>query len=268
MVCSLGESLTHHTIQMTSNTRNYNHNVDIKSTQVAGAFKGFAKFALGAGILTVAGLAVIIATFVTSDNQAEKEALARMKNLSANAAILDYKRNPVRYRENWDGEYVTYTGQIGKLNSYEFSFEPISTTRQTTTIVKCDFELSEQEKIARLDNGDYVKVLGKLSLREASNSQFEMKLRDCVLSTAPSSSSYNSKTSNQAASHKRLPSIEYQSLTTRSTVASHGGYGSCDNKTDEIFWSRYPSLRGQKLTSSNGKLAQEWLQIKSSICRI
>ena len=31
---------------------------------------------------------------------------------------------------------------------------------------------------------------------------------------------------------------------------------------DEIFWRRYPSLRGKKLTQSNGNLASEWKQIR------
>ena len=58
-----GESLTYLIKQMAIN-RNYNHNVDVKSSQVGGCLKTFAKLALGAGILTVGGIVVIFAAFV------------------------------------------------------------------------------------------------------------------------------------------------------------------------------------------------------------
>ena len=31
---------------------------------------------------------------------------------------------------------------------------------------------------------------------------------------------------------------------------------------DEIFWRRYPFLKGKKLTQQNGNLAREWLEIR------
>lgn len=40
-----------------------------------------------------------------------------------------------------------------------------------------------------------------------------------------------------------------------------------DRQADEIFWSRYPSLRGQKLQSMDDSLAREWLQIRKSLER-
>lgn len=168
---------------MTRSTRNYNHNVDIKSTQVAGAFQSFAKFALGAGIVTIGGIVVLAAIFTNVDNNREKEALSRTKPLVLNSALVDYNRNPVRYDANWQGEYVTYSGRIDKLSSYEFSFSPVNTTRGSSTVVKCDFDHSEREKIAQMNNGDYVSVLGKLNLRKISygRSQFEAELEDCKI---------------------------------------------------------------------------------------
>ena len=170
-------------------TRNYNHNVDIKSTQVAGAFKSFAKFALGAGIVTIGGLAVIIGIIVNDENNKEKEALSRTKPLDTSSAILDYKRNPVRYNENWDGKYVTFSGRVKDLSSYEFAFVPVATARQSSTTVKCDFKYSEKSKVAQLDSGKYVSVLGKLSLRQVDSWKFEAKLSDCTLSKITSGSS-------------------------------------------------------------------------------
>ena len=46
MVCSRGESPTHHKNQMTQETRTYNHNVDIKSTQLKNGIEATGKFAL------------------------------------------------------------------------------------------------------------------------------------------------------------------------------------------------------------------------------
>ena len=166
-----------------THTRNYNHNIDIKSTQVAGAFKSFAKLALGAGIVTIGGLAIIISIVVNDENNREKEALARTKPLALNSALVDYKQNPVRYDENWGGEYVTYSGRINKLQSFEFDFATVDTTRGSTTKVVCDFDYTEREKIAQMDSGDYVSVLGKLTIRENGygRPQFEAKLSDCTI---------------------------------------------------------------------------------------
>lgn len=41
--------------------------------------------------------------------------------------------------------------------------------------------------------------------------------------------------------------------------------GDLDRRADEIFWRKYPSLRGQKLQSMDDSLAQEWLHIRKSI---
>ena len=97
--------------------------------------------------------------------------------------MLDYKRNPIRYDENWDMEYVAYSGRIDELSSYEFSLVPVNTTRGSTTVVKCDFHYSDREKIAQMDNGDYVNIIGKLSLTENSygSPQFEAELNDCKI---------------------------------------------------------------------------------------
>ena len=68
-------------------------------------------------------------------------------------------------------------------------------------------------------------------------------------------------------SYRPIVKKTYTPNQTLPNIASHGGYKSCDARTDEIFWRRYPSLRGQKLTSSDGRLAEEWHQINKSICR-
>jgi len=116
-----------------------------------------------------------------SEYRGEQERIADAKPLNANAAILDYKRNPVRYNENWSGEYVTFSGRVRELYSYKFEFAPISTSRQSSTVVNCDFELSEAEKVAMLDNGDYARVAGKMELKELRSGQFQIELRDCRL---------------------------------------------------------------------------------------
>lgn len=71
----------------------------------------------------------------------------------------------------------------------------------------------------------------------------------------------------EVCSYRPIVNKTYRPNRTLPTIASHGGYESCDARTDEIFWRRYPSLRGQKLTSSDGRLAEEWHQINRSICR-
>jgi len=38
-----------------------------------------------------------------------------------------------------------------------------------------------------------------------------------------------------------------------------------DRKADQIFYERYPELKGQVLGSSNGKLAKEWMNIRDSL---
>ena len=40
----------------------------------------------------------------------------------------------------------------------------------------------------------------------------------------------------------------------------------CDERTDLIFYRRYPGLRGQKLVSMKGPLAKEWMAIRDSVC--
>ena len=158
MVCLRGESLTHHIQKITRNTKNHNHNIDIKSTQVAGAFKSFAEFALGAGIATVGVFVILILTIANDLSNKEKEALSQTKPLALDSALNDYKQNPVRYDENWDGEYVTYSGPINRIDSYEFDFAAVNTTRGSTTTVICDFDFSERGKIAQMDSGDNVRV--------------------------------------------------------------------------------------------------------------
>lgn len=168
---------------MTRDTRNYSHNVDIKSTQVAGAFKSFAKFALGAGIITLGGLAILIALVVNDESNREKEALSRTKPLNLNYALIDYEKNPVRYDENWDREYVTYSGRINKIESFEFDFTTVNTTLGSTAKVVCDFDYSERQKIAQMDNGDYTSVLGKLIITTNSfgSPRYKAKLLDCTI---------------------------------------------------------------------------------------
>ena len=199
---------THRTTLMVY-TRNYNHNIDIKSTQVAGAFKSIAKFSLGLGISTVALLGVAIAVAITNESNREKEALSRMRPLDLNTAILDYKRNPVRYDEKWGGEYVSFSGRISGIRSSEFNFNPVQTTRQSSTTVKCDFDYSEKSKVAGLDSGDYVSVLGKLSLRENGSGIFEAHLRNCTIKSSSSSSSGSARQIQQ--SYNSAPAIKVSS---------------------------------------------------------
>ena len=43
-------------------------------------------------------------------------------------------------------------------------------------------------------------------------------------------------------------------------------FASCNDQVDAIFYRRYPSLRGKKLSGMNNALAREWISIQNSVC--
>ena len=58
----------------------------------------------------------------------------------------------------------------------------------------------------------------------------------------------------------------YGEATRRTRTTSASNYSSCNERVDDVFYKRYPELRGKKLSNMNNSLAREWIAIQNSIC--
>ena len=63
----------------------------------------------------------------------------------------------------------------------------------------------------------------------------------------------------------RMPFANSETRTLSNTVNKTLN-SNCSEKVDEIFYNRYPELRGKKLNNMNGPLVREWMDIQDSIC--
>ncbi len=194
MVCLRGESLTTHRNPMKPKTQNYNYNVnhdlDIKSTQIAAAGRSLAKgsvklarFVSGAVLVGfgvyclfyILGSALVaggqLAVHIIEDRAVRSK---EVKYLDFPSIQSDYNRNHYRADELWLNRYVAFTGKM----SIHFSNLVV---RNGTYMVVCK-RASQIEQIKKFDQGDLVTVVGLNYQREGSYGVgAEVTLRNCSI---------------------------------------------------------------------------------------
>lgn len=151
-----------------------NHNVDIRSTQLANAIKSALKslpiifrasivyglggvLAGGFGFYIISEL-IIKPTILNQENSNRKEA----KQLNLTNLTNDYERNEARYEINWKNIYVSYTGRIGNITKSSYSFAPQSIYFKGKRVdVQCSQIKDDVNTIAKYNPGSLVTVIGK-----------------------------------------------------------------------------------------------------------
>jgi len=169
--------------------RNYNHNVDIKSTQLGNAVSTTGKFL---AVTALGGLSLIIIAFISaaSNSVKEKNESDKIANSAAKLDLTlvgsDYIENPMRYQRNWAREYLSYSGQISKIGNYtlEFNHGYIRTSGGNGQYAKviCDMaSYDERTKASMLDRGNFANVVGRLTTYYQAEypGKWEFKLEDC-----------------------------------------------------------------------------------------
>ena len=158
------------TPDMEQKTRNYNHKVDIRSTQIADAGHSIVKvsavLARKAGLVGLASAgfciacgALIWAGFTLQD-VADKS--RGVKTLNFSELHADYIQNEVRASDIWKNRYLRFTGNATQIS--ERSIE----VRKDTYKVFCYLSRNQREALKRLDKGDQITVTGKNVWREKS----------------------------------------------------------------------------------------------------
>ena len=190
-----GESLTTHRNPMKPKTQNYNynvnHNLDIKSTQIAAAGRSLAKGSVE--LARIAGVAVcaafgayflfyflcaalvgggMLANHITEDRAARSK---EVKYLDFPSIQSDYNRNQHRADELWLNRYVAFTG---KVSIYDSHLDVLNGTYK----VRCNLSASQIEQIKKFDQGDLVTVVGLNYERERSYGVgAHVTLRNCSI---------------------------------------------------------------------------------------
>ena len=156
MVCSRGESLTHHRNQMTHNTRSYNHNVDIRSTQIADAGRSIAKgiekemwglFGLFSVLLAIAWAGIIIQDIADRSRGVKKLNFTELRS--------DYRQNSVRAADTWKDRYLRYTGDVERISSSSVD------VRNGDYEVSCSVAWFAGGPLKTLNKGDRITVIGE-----------------------------------------------------------------------------------------------------------
>ena len=171
--------------------RRYDHNVDIKSTQLGNAIKNIGILIAGgvggiiaAGFIGLVLLAIIVNITESNKEKEEKQARKNAINITPYQTLTrisyDYAKNNARYRLEWAGKYVTHSGGIKKMNNSTFS---MYNAWNLGAEVICDWSYSDQMKnVARLNPGDNTSVSGTLSLRRNDyNKTWVYTISDCEI---------------------------------------------------------------------------------------
>ena len=171
--------------------KKYDHNVDIKSTQLGDAItKGVVTIGAGAiGIVGggVIGLSVVVSIAIAigeiQDRVKENKERSRTVSIAPvsklRTILYDYQNNEARYQIDWENRYVTYTGKVAKINSGKFD---ISTQMPRLAKVVCDWKGDQKERVAKLNTGDTIYVSGKLNVSKTYSSKiYEFKISSCEI---------------------------------------------------------------------------------------
>jgi hypothetical protein len=153
--------------------RKYDHNVDIKSTQLSQGLKNIAKFIAfvlggGVGIFGVMLIVIVIAAMQQHNSEmAGKDKAEDISSFQIQKRIDDDSvNNPPRYDVNWSSKWVTFTGEVTNISTY--SFEVFNQSHKwgsrVWANVICDFKSDQKGRVAQLDKGTRVKIVGKLSV--------------------------------------------------------------------------------------------------------
>lgn len=93
--------------------KKYDHNVDIKSTQIANGLKGIGVGALSllsAGVVLFLGGATVLSIQgiyeYNQDQKAKKQPINITPFSTMRTIVNDYENNPTRYRLEWEGKYA------------------------------------------------------------------------------------------------------------------------------------------------------------------
>ena len=160
MMCSRGESLTHHTNQM-NQRRKYDHNVDIKSTQIADAGRTLAKGIkeFRTGCLQLGILLNLILWPALWGLSAYKDVVAKSKGVKPLVfweMKRDYQTNKVRASDIWNNRYVTYSGKVGDISSSSLSVS------SGDYRVSCLLGWFKGDQVKALNIGEKVRIKGKI----------------------------------------------------------------------------------------------------------
>jgi len=164
-----------------------NHNVDVRSTQLANAIKSIpdAFLALsmvglvGVGILWILVFAIIRPLMLNQENSKREEA----KQLNLTSLTKDYERNKARYEINWENIYLRHTGRIGNITSSSYTFAPQSVYFKGKRVdVECSSIKDNTNTIAKYNPGSLVTVIGKSTrIRQGYQGNYIVPLRYCKI---------------------------------------------------------------------------------------
>ncbi len=151
-----------------------NHNVDIRSTQLANAIKSAirslpvisrALIVYGLGGVLAGGfgfyiIAELIIKPIMLDQENSKREEAKQLNLTN--LTTDYERNRARYEINWTNIYVRHTGRIGNITRSSYTFAPQSIYFKGQRVdVQCGRIKDDVNTIAKYNPGSLVTITGK-----------------------------------------------------------------------------------------------------------
>lgn len=168
--------------------RKYDHNVDIKSTQLTRGLKSIGNLILYAAggavvvfiLLVINGL--IMMNLQQNERNREKENAINITSYKVMEEIAsDLRNNKARYDVDWSGKWVTIRGNISGFSSQQ-AFE-INNQSSRWAIVTCYWSSVQREKVARLDAGDIVNVVGELSVTKPfyEGNKYKFGLSSCEI---------------------------------------------------------------------------------------
>ena len=184
--------------------------------------------------------APVIGASITSPVQAQSQLDIRTINSTWNS-------NRVAAQQNWDGRFVIAKGKVNGIYDSYFDLEQSGGSIQIRYDSSKSFLTSQ---VAKLKKGSNVSVIGEVSLESGwfGGKAFSISAREINIHRS-------------AASSQQTPSRK-----TRTTTSLINSHMSCNEKVDEVFYKRYPELKGKKLSNMNSSIAREWIEIQDSIC--
>tara|TARA_B100002052_G_C15668060_1_gene500472 strand:- start:109 stop:594 length:486 start_codon:yes stop_codon:yes gene_type:complete len=136
--------------------RKYDHNVDIRSTQLANAGRSLVKGAkelylgiVGAALIGTAVLWIIVA-FIDIDDRSKG-----VKRLIFSDIVNANKNNEVRADEEWMGRYLKYSGKVTNITRSSVYLE------NNYYEVVCKIGWFKGEPLKSLNKGDRITISGR-----------------------------------------------------------------------------------------------------------
>ena len=173
--------------------KNFKHDVDIRSSQIGNAAKDAKKF-IGESLVGGIGLLVILCGFLFVKWQIEKaetsKEIMNSPRLNPSAVANDFVNNKMRYKQNWEYEWVKYSGRIDNIKDREIIIDAgwISTTnsRGQRASVYCKVASDKINDFAKFNRGDQINIVGNLwtsfDINAGMNGHWKFKLNQCMLS--------------------------------------------------------------------------------------